>query len=85
MKSISIKAKFLASFGIKLVLACAVGIFSIIELSAMTDLNRHLNSDVLLGVAVSNSLDAELSTRMLSTAKAARATKASARSHPPGC
>jgi len=61
MKSISIKAKFLASFGIKLVLACAVGIFSIIELSAMTDLNRHLNSDVLLGVAVSNSLDAELS------------------------
>ena len=61
MRMTSIKAKFFVSFAIKLGLVCALGIFCIFELTTVADLNRHANSDVLLGVAVSSSLDAELS------------------------
>jgi signal transduction histidine kinase/CheY-like chemotaxis protein len=79
MRSLSIKAKFFVSFGIKLGLVCALGIFCLSRLAAIADLNRHWNSDVLVGVAVSGSLDAELSTirradaeHLLATGPAAR-------------
>jgi signal transduction histidine kinase/CheY-like chemotaxis protein/HPt (histidine-containing phosphotransfer) domain-containing protein len=57
----SIKTKFFASFAVKLALICAVGAFSLHELATLEKLNRYINTSVLLGVATSSSLDAELS------------------------
>jgi signal transduction histidine kinase/DNA-binding response OmpR family regulator len=61
MKSASIKTKFFVSFGIMLALICVVGAFSLSEFATLAGLYRYANSNVLLGVAVSGSMDAELS------------------------
>ena len=74
MKSLSIKAKFFASFGVKLALVCALGVFSVLELKVMADVNRYVSSNVLLGVAISSSLDAELSSIRRSEAEYMMAT-----------
>jgi signal transduction histidine kinase/CheY-like chemotaxis protein/HPt (histidine-containing phosphotransfer) domain-containing protein len=85
MKYVSIKAKFFASFGIMLALICAVGAFSLSEFSTMAGLNRYANTSVVLGVALSSSLDAELSSirradaeHMLATGPAPKAEAESA-------
>ncbi|HXL98362.1 MAG TPA: response regulator, partial [Rhizomicrobium sp.] len=60
MNSISIKAKFFASFAVKLTLICAVGAFALYEFASMAALSRYSNASIQ-GVATVNSLDAELS------------------------
>jgi signal transduction histidine kinase/CheY-like chemotaxis protein len=47
MKSISIKTKFFLVFGVMLALVCALGIFSLSQLSAMARLN-HLSNEVVV-------------------------------------
>ena len=61
MKSVSIKAKFFASFGVKLALVCGLGVFSLMRFSDLTAINRYTSLKALSGVAASASLDAELS------------------------
>jgi len=52
LRDVSIKTKFFVSFAALLVLLCAVGGFSLIELERMAEINRTLNSDVIPGIAV---------------------------------
>jgi signal transduction histidine kinase/CheY-like chemotaxis protein/HPt (histidine-containing phosphotransfer) domain-containing protein len=61
VKNLSIKTKFIASFAVKLLLVCGMGVFSLCELQNLADLNRYSNTSVLEGVAVGGSIDAELS------------------------
>jgi signal transduction histidine kinase len=57
---VSIKAKFLASFGILLMLICGLGAFSFYEFQLMTGLDQVSNSAVLSGVNIGR-LDSDLS------------------------
>ncbi len=85
MNSISIKAKFFASFAIMLLLICGVGAFSLWQFANLASLNRYETSNVLSGVEASRSLDAELSSirragaeHMLAARQAPRAEAESA-------
>ena len=57
---VSIRSKFLASFGIMLVLICGLGAFSLSQFATMAELNRYSNSNILPGVAVGGRLDSEI-------------------------
>jgi len=60
VKSFSIKKKIFASFGIMLLLICALGAFSLSQLATLAELNRFSNSEVLPGVAAGGRLDGEI-------------------------
>jgi signal transduction histidine kinase/DNA-binding response OmpR family regulator len=61
MKALSVRTKFLTSFAFMLLLICALGMFSLWQLSNLTDLNRYSNSNLLPEVATGGRIDAELS------------------------
>lgn len=61
MRSVSIKTKFFASFGILVALICGLGVFSLVRFADLAKLNRYTLLESLTGVGASASLDAELS------------------------
>lgn len=61
MRSVSIRAKFFASFGLMVALISALGIFSLARFADLAELNRYTLLESISGVAASASLDAELS------------------------
>ncbi len=79
MTSISIKAKFFASFAIMLALIGAVGAFSLFEFANMAALNRYTSDNVLSAVVRTATLDAELSSIRRADAEHMLATNASHR------
>jgi signal transduction histidine kinase/DNA-binding response OmpR family regulator len=60
MKSHSVRTKFLTSFAVMLLLICALGAFSLWQLSSLTQLNRHSNTTLLPGIAAGGRLDSEI-------------------------
>ncbi len=60
MQFLSVRAKFIASFGIMLLLICAVGAFSLWQLSVLTELNRYTTSSLLPGSTTGGRLDGEI-------------------------
>ncbi len=60
MKAISIRAKFVASFGIMLLLICGLGVFSLFQLDDLAELNHSATASVTVDVEHSEKLTSEL-------------------------
>ena len=61
MRSVSIKTEFFLVFGVMLTLICALGVFSLFQLSAMTQMNRLSNTIVVPALEGSGQLARSLS------------------------
>jgi signal transduction histidine kinase/CheY-like chemotaxis protein len=60
MQFFSVRAKFIASLGAMLLLICAVGAFSLWQLSVLTELNHYTTSSLLPGATTGGKLDSEI-------------------------
>jgi signal transduction histidine kinase/DNA-binding response OmpR family regulator len=69
MQFFSVRTKFFASFAVMLLLLCALGAFSLWQLSVLMALNRYSNLEVLPGVATGGRLDSEVADLRVASAE----------------
>jgi signal transduction histidine kinase/DNA-binding response OmpR family regulator len=69
MKFLSVRTKFFASFAAMLLLICALGAFSLWQLSNLMELNRYSTLEVLPGVAAGGRLDSEVADLRVASAE----------------